>query len=96
MTGYVLSPRAKADLDDIWEFTEATWNADQAEKYLRDIGQAFNTIAADPRRGQDAGDIRAGYRKYATGSHVIFYRVVDDRVDVVRILHARMDFGRHL
>ena len=70
MTGHVLSPRAQADLGDIWDFTEATWNADQAEKYLRDIGQAFNTIAADPRRGQDAGDIRAGYRKYATGSHV--------------------------
>jgi plasmid stabilization system protein ParE len=30
------------------------------------------------------------------GSHVIFYLRADDHVDVVRILHARRDFARHL
>ena len=95
-TGYVLSPRAEADLDEIWDYTETTWGTAQAETYLREIGTAFDVIAADPRRGQDCSHIRAGYRKFAVGSHVIFYRMAGNTVDVVRILHGRMDFDRHL
>ena len=96
MTGYVLSPRAQADLDGIWDYTEATWGEAQAETYLRDIAHAFKTLVDDPRRGLDCGHIRAGYRKYAVGSHVIFYRMAGGTIDVVRILHGRMDFERHL
>ena len=96
MTGPVISPRARADLDEIWDHTKANWGDAQAESYLRDIGAAFGRIAADPRCGQDWGHIRAGYRRYTVGAHVIFYRMRGSVVDVVRILHARMDFNRHL
>lgn len=92
----VLSPRALADLDEIWEYTESNWNTNQAERYLRDIASTLELIGADPRRGQDCSTVRAGYRKFAVGAHVVFYRLVADTVDIVRILHARMDFDRHL
>ena len=95
-TRTVVSPRARADLDEIWDYTETNWGIDQAESYVRDIAAAFDIIAADPRRGQDCNHVRAGYRKYAVGAHVVFYRVVADEVDIVRILHGRMDFERHL
>jgi hypothetical protein len=40
MTGhFVLSPRAQADLDDIWDYTADRWGLDQAETYTRDIWQ---------------------------------------------------------
>jgi len=29
-------------------------------------------------------------------SHIIFFRAVDGGIEVVRILHRRMDFERHL
>ena len=38
MSGYVLSPRAKADLDDIWDYTERNWGTEQAKAYIRLIG----------------------------------------------------------
>jgi toxin ParE1/3/4 len=41
-------------------------------------------------------DLRPGYRKYLVGSHVLFYRVTNTDVVVVRILHQRMDVERHL
>jgi toxin ParE1/3/4 len=46
--------------------------------------------------GQDCSDIRAGYWKIPCGSHVLFYRLTAEGVDVVRILHERMDFERHI
>ncbi|WP_307777811.1 MULTISPECIES: type II toxin-antitoxin system RelE/ParE family toxin [Rhizobium] len=43
-----------------------------------------------------ATDIRDGYFKYAVGSHVIYYLLRDGEVAIIRILHRRMDVGRHL
>ena len=96
MTGYVISPRAQADIDGIWDYTAERWNDDQAVRYIRALQEAIETIAADPRRGRACDQIRAGYRKYSVGSHVIFFRKSIDGIDVVRVLHQRMDLERHL
>ena len=33
--------------------------------------------------------------RYPAGSHVVFYRETDDTIDVIRVLHQRMDIERH-
>jgi toxin ParE1/3/4 len=96
MTRYVLKPRAQRDLDEIWEYSAATWGLDQAEVYIRQIQRSLENLADDPRLGRTCDDIRVGYRKHRTGSHFIFYRIGDGVIDVVRILHQQMDFNQHL
>jgi toxin ParE1/3/4 len=96
MGGYVLSPRAQSDLDEIWDYTAKRWGLDQAETYTRDIWQRIEKVAARPAIGQECSDIRAGYWKIPCGSHFLFYRLTDEGIDVVRILHERMDFERHI
>jgi toxin ParE1/3/4 len=96
VTGYVLTPRAQADLDEIWDYTAEHWGDDQAAAYARQIQAAIEAVAADPSRGGPCDDIRPGYRKLSVGSHVLFYRCIENGVDIVRILHQRMDFNRHL
>ena len=90
-----LRPRAQRDLEDIWDHTVRTWGAAQAEKYLRQIEAALATITRDPQIGRSCDDIRAGYRRFPTGSHIVFYRIDAEVIDVVRILHQRMDFEQH-
>jgi toxin ParE1/3/4 len=92
----VFSPRAQVDLDEIWTYTAERWDAEQAERYLRQVQQAAAAITQAPESGRRCDDIRPGYLKRPVGSHVIFYRVGADVVDIVRILHQRMDFNRHL
>lgn len=96
MSRYVLSPRAASDLNDIWDHTQAHWGDAQAERYIRDIQRVIEGAAADPRRGLPCDHIRTGYFKLSAGSHVIFYRLIGGELDVIRILHQRMDFDRHL
>jgi toxin ParE1/3/4 len=93
---YVLSPRAKSDLEEIWTYTESRWGFDQAEQYTRELARHLDIIAAHPTSGKPCPEVRAGYYKYRAGSHFLFYRITSEGVDVVRILHERMDFGRHL
>ena len=94
MSGYLLSPRAKADLEEIWDYSEEIWCTDRAERYVRDLWD-IKYLAANPKRGRSCDEVRAGCRKYAIGSHFVFYRVTANGVDVVRILHQRMDFEQH-
>lgn len=96
MKGHALSPRARADLEDIWAYGEGRWGFAQAEAYLRQLQRSIDTLAADPRRGRPCDDIRPGYAKFSVGSHVLFFRSSGDQIDIVRILHQRMDFDRHL
>ena len=96
MTRYVLSPRAQADIDDIWDYTADRWNEDQAQRYIADIRRAIETVARDPPRGRPCDHIRRGYRKFSVNTHVVFFRAVATGIEVVRVLHQSMDFGRHL
>lgn len=93
---YRLTPAARRDLSSIWDSTEERWGAQQAASYLEDLRRAIERIAADPMRGRPCDEIREGYRRYASGSHLIFYQPRSQGVDVIRILHQRMDVDRHL
>lgn len=96
MTRFLLSPSAQADIEDIWDYSAARWGERQAETYVRAIHAAMAAACADPRLGRACDEIRRGYRRHLVGSHVIFYRQRTDHIEIVRILHQRMDFGRHL
>ncbi|MBW8882150.1 MAG: type II toxin-antitoxin system RelE/ParE family toxin [Asticcacaulis sp.] len=94
--GYILSPLARRDLEDIWTYTRDKWSRRQADVYLKDMLLAITGLADGNRIGISADDIRSGYWKHWTGSHVIFYRRTQNGVDVVRILHQNMDVNAHL
>ena len=93
---FVLSPRAQADLDEIWEYMADRWGLDQAETYTRQLAKDVQTVADSPSLGRECHEVRAGYRQYPSGSHVLFYRLADNGIDIVRVLHERMDYERHI
>ena len=98
---YVLSPLAQADISDIWDYSYDRWGADQADIYVLAIHGACEalatTVANGQLGGQSAEHIRLNYRKQIVGSHLLFFRCSSAGVvDVVRILHQRMDVAAHL
>ncbi len=96
MKTYRLTPAAQQDLSTIWDYTQEQWDARQAERYVDELRFGIERVAADPARGRRCDHIRPGYRRYSIGSHLVFYVETDTTVDVVRILHRRMDPERHL
>ncbi|MCX7380009.1 MAG: type II toxin-antitoxin system RelE/ParE family toxin [Alphaproteobacteria bacterium] len=96
MTPVLLTPRAQGDVEDIWSFTAGRWGIARAEGYIRDIQAIFGAIGLNPSGGQRCDHIRPGYFRRRVGAHVVFYRMSEAAVVVVRILHGRMDFARHM
>lgn len=91
-----LTPAAREDLSEIWDYTEETWGVTQAEKYLGELQSAMERLVDDPDRGRACDEIRQGYRRFAIERHLIFYIAHSGSLDVIRVLHQRMDPGLHM
>ncbi|MBO4536075.1 MAG: type II toxin-antitoxin system RelE/ParE family toxin [Bacteroidales bacterium] len=97
MADFVLSERAKSDLVVIANYTEEKWSEAQAERYIRMLLAECGELANKPLVGRSYDPVRPGLRGAACGKHVIFYRVLSrSKVRIVRVLHEKMDFPRHL
>ncbi|MGH8184669.1 MAG: type II toxin-antitoxin system RelE/ParE family toxin [Rhodanobacteraceae bacterium] len=95
-TQYRLTPAAQHDLDSIYDYTVREWGLQQAERYVAAIESTCVRLADAPDSAHDCGYIRAGYRRAAVLQHMVYFRVEDYGIAVVRILHQRMDEARHL
>jgi len=97
MTRFFLTEAARADLKEIGHYTKSRWGRVQRDKYLVALDDSFKALAQSPQSGVECDDIRAGYRKRRSGSHVIFYRVLErETVEIVRILHGNMEPEHYL
>jgi toxin ParE1/3/4 len=95
MKTLVFSPAAVADIDEIWNYSAANWGPAQADRYTDEIRDACNELAAGRRQGRKV-DVRPGYLKLSTGSHVVFFRDLGVQLEITRVLHSRQDVERHL
>ncbi len=95
MKALVFSPAAEADIEKIWNYSADNWGPDQADRYTDDIRDACQAVATSQKRGRIV-DLRPGYLKIATGSHMVYFRERADRVEIIRILHVAQDVERNL
>ena len=95
MLPFRLTQKAKDDLKRIGRFTQQKWGREQRNRYLSRLDNGFQMVARQPEIGKPCDYIRPGYRKLHIGRHLIFYRQSDTHIDIVRILHDRMDVENH-
>lgn len=90
MSEFRLSPAAERDLVAIARYTQREWGDLQAELYVDLLTGRFQGLADTPERAAACEQIRAGYRRYGIGRHVVYFRVRAHGIDIIRILHERM------
>lgn len=91
----VLSGRAEADVNDILLYTWQRWGEEQRDSYESTLDRAIASLADYPAVGARCSRFFTGCRARRVGSHVLYYRNLDDVIEVVRILHERADPARH-
>jgi toxin ParE1/3/4 len=89
MTSYILSAAADADVERILVGSISHWGVARAERYIRELHEAFEALGLIPHIGRDAGHIREGYFQFYHGSHSVFYQTTDAGIFIVRILHQK-------
>jgi toxin ParE1/3/4 len=93
---FVISKKAVADLEEIWLYTAKQWSVEQADRYYNLIFEEINYICRNVNAGKSMEHVRKGYRASKVKSHFIFYRILPDPIEVIRILHERMDIENRL
>ena len=96
MAEYRLSPAAERDLEGIWKYTRREWGLDQAERCTDLLTAAFQVLAESPKSAPACDHIRQGYRRRNVERHMIYFRITDYGIAIIRVLHERMDAPRHL
>ena len=96
MAEYRLSPAAERDLEGIWKYTRREWGLEQAERYTDLLSASFQELAEAPKSAPACDQIRRGYRRRNVERHMIYFRITDYGIVIIRILHERMDAPHHL
>jgi len=96
MAVYNLSSKAADDLDGIYEYTILHFGLEQARVYLLGLQERFQMLAEQPTHGRKADELASGLRRFEYQSHMVFYIPKDNGVQIVRVLHQRMDLTRHV
>jgi len=95
MSKYTLSPRAKQDIADIRKYTKEKWGSEQTKQYLSLLRNTMRGLSENPDLGKNRDDVKEGYRSFPEGKHIIFYRQVKDRIEILGIPHQSMDISSH-
>ena len=95
---FKLSKEAENDLENIWLYTFENWSTEQADRYLNLIMDEIEYLCIKPESGMNFGNIRKGYFRSKVKSHFLFYRInpKKEELEIIRILHERMDIENHL
>ena len=87
---FVNSKKAVSDLEEIWLYTFEKWSKEQADRYYNLIFNEINYFCKNVSTGKSMEHVRKGYRATKVKSHLIFYKIVNDTIEIIRILHEQM------
>lgn len=87
--------RAVDDLAEIWGYTFDEWSEKQADKYYNLLIETCTELAENPNLGKTYDEISYRLHGYKSGEHIVFYFIVDtNEIEIVRILHSKMNLKR--
>jgi toxin ParE1/3/4 len=87
---------AEDDLFEIGVYTWSEWDEQQFVKYMALLRETCEDII--PRKVRFARSVpsRPELLRWRCERHVIYFRKVDDGIEIVRVLHERMLPAHHL
>lgn len=96
VANFRLAERARSELVEIYDFSEAQFGRYQAEAYLAGLERTFGLLADFPRIGQNADSLRVGYRRFRFQAHVIFYDEDEAGVVIRAVMHGAREMRPEL
>ncbi len=91
MPAVIYAPEADDDLEGIVDYI-ARDNPTAAREWLAKVRATCQILAENPQ----VGEVREGFgvpgcRSFSVGNYVVFFRPVDDGIEVSRVIHGSRD-----
>ncbi len=85
MAVYRLSPDAARTIEKIYEYSLLAFGEAQADIYYHSLHDVLLLLAEQPKLGRMFHE----FRRHEHGQHVVFYKVEDYGIKVIKMLHER-------
>ncbi|MGF7210838.1 toxin ParE1/3/4 [Skermanella aerolata] len=88
--------KADEDIIAIYVYGAQEFGTAQAERYHAGLITSFEFLAEHPFAARERTEFNPPVRFHFYEAHVVVYVVTDEHVLIVRVLHGRQDWERHL
>jgi plasmid stabilization system protein ParE len=96
MSRYVISPDARTDLNDIWEYI-ARDDVDVATRWVGKLREAVESLARSPGLGHSRKDLTdLPLLFWPVGDYLVIYRMIESRIEIVAVTHGARDIPTFL
>jgi toxin ParE1/3/4 len=91
MSRYVINSLASRDINEISDyFAEVSIVA--GERFFQALNRKFKQLVDFPNSGKPYADIHPVVRGLSVDGYIIFYRILDDGIEILRVVNGRRDF----
>ncbi|MEH1871400.1 type II toxin-antitoxin system RelE/ParE family toxin [Nostoc sp.] len=88
MSQYIISLPASLDLRTIADYF-AVENIEAGERLLQAFNQRCQQLGSFPNMGRQYEDLRSGLRGLPLDGYIIFYQIMDDGIEIVRVVSGK-------
>ena len=111
MLPYRISNTAKEDIEDLLDYSYTTFGLEAALRYENLLKVSITALRVDPEHAGVKNSLKATSKFHlsmckhqadiddvtvSNPRHIIFFRVENATLEIIRILHESMDFERYL
>ena len=92
MLELVISDDAEQDLTDIWKYI-AEDSPVNATRFLRKLAKKYHWLTENNEAGVACDNLLPGLCSFPCAKYMLYYRVKNNTLELVRILHGSRDLG---
>ncbi|MBR3023307.1 MAG: type II toxin-antitoxin system RelE/ParE family toxin [Oscillospiraceae bacterium] len=100
MNNILYSPKAQADLDEIWDYiSDKLQSPSAAQNTVNGILDTIEMLREQVEIGKPlyfSSGLYSGYRYLIYRNYLAFYRIVSDTVYIDRVIYGKRDYMRLL
>ncbi|MGB1109514.1 MAG: type II toxin-antitoxin system RelE/ParE family toxin [Gammaproteobacteria bacterium] len=93
---YRLTRPAIRDLAEIGRYGMNRWGEQQAKRYAKSMAARMQWLCVNKALWHPREDVHEGVYCYREQSHMLWFREYPSGIEILRVLHVRMDPARHL
>ena len=92
MKKFIIAPTASRDLNKIADYF-LTVNVTAGEKLFQLFSQKIKQLTQFPLMGRSYNHIKPSLRRLPLKGYIIFYRVSDDQIEILRIINGHQNLS---
>jgi toxin ParE1/3/4 len=86
----ILSQPAIKDLEEIIDYFSSR-NIEAGERFINEFEKKCKYLANFPNMGRSYDDIKPSIRGLPLADRIIFYRIIDDGIEIIRVFSGYRD-----